>query len=62
MSLDYKLTQRHCFKGLNQPSILQKEATVAGIAAFRADHYEVKLIFSAGMCKRETAPSCIELI
>ena len=39
-----------------------KEATVAGIAAFRTDHYEVKPIFAAGTCKKEKAPACVELI
>jgi len=39
-----------------------KEATVAGIAAFCADHYEVKPIFAAGTCKKEKAPACVELI
>ena len=39
-----------------------KEATVAGIAAFQDDHYEVKPIFAAGMCKKEKVPACIKLI
>jgi hypothetical protein len=39
-----------------------KEATVAGIAAFRSEHYEVMPIFAAGTCKKEKAPECVELI
>lgn len=39
-----------------------KEATVAGIAAFRAEHYEVKPVFAAGTCKTEKAPDCVKLI
>jgi hypothetical protein len=39
-----------------------KEATVAGIAAFRAEHYEVMPVFAAGTCKKEKAPECVELI
>jgi hypothetical protein len=39
-----------------------KEATVAGIAAFRSDHYEVMPIFAAGTCKKEKAPDCGNLI
>ena len=39
-----------------------KEVMGAGIAAFRADHYEVKPIFAAGTCKKGKDPACIELI
>jgi hypothetical protein len=39
-----------------------KEATVAEIAAFRAEHYEVMPVFAAGTCKKEKAPECVELI
>ena len=39
-----------------------KEVTVAGIAAFRSDLYEVKPIFAAGTCKKEKAPDCADLI
>lgn len=39
-----------------------KEATVAGIAAFRAEQYEVMPMFAAGTCKKEKAPECVELI
>jgi hypothetical protein len=39
-----------------------KEAIVAGIAAFHTDHYGVKPIFAAGICKKEKAPACVELI
>ena len=46
-----------------EPTIhFAREATVAGIAAFRADHYEVKPIFAAGTCKKEKAPESVELI
>ena len=50
------------FQGPEPTIHFAKEATVAGIAAFRADHYEVRPIFAAGTCKKETAPSCVELI
>jgi hypothetical protein len=39
-----------------------KEATVAGIAAFRSEHYDVMPVFAAGTCKKEKAPECSELI
>jgi hypothetical protein len=39
-----------------------KQATVAGIAAFRSDHYKVMPIFAAGTCKKEKASDCVELI
>jgi len=50
------------FQGPKSTIHFAKEATIAGIAAFRADHYNVKPIFSAGTCKKETAPSCVEFI
>ena len=49
------------FQGPEPTNHFAKEATVAGIAAFRTNHYEVRLI-AAGMCKKETAPSGVELI
>lgn len=39
-----------------------KEATVAGIAAFRTEHYEVMPVFASGTCKQEKAPECAKLI
>jgi hypothetical protein len=39
-----------------------KEATVAGIAAFQPENYEVMPVFAAGTCKKEKAPACVELI
>jgi hypothetical protein len=46
-----------------EPTIhFAKEATVAGIAAFHAEHYEVKPVFAAGTCKTEKAPDCVKLI
>jgi hypothetical protein len=39
-----------------------KEATVAGIAAFRSEHYEVMPVFASGTCKKEKASECGELI
>ncbi|KIM81608.1 hypothetical protein PILCRDRAFT_8649 [Piloderma croceum F 1598] len=50
------------FQGPEPTIHFVKEATVAGITAFRADSYEVRPIFAAGTCKKETAPSCVELI
>lgn len=46
-----------------EPTIhFAKEATVAGIAAFRSEHYEVMPIFAAGTCKKEKAPECTDLL
>ena len=43
------------FQGPEPTNHFANEATVAGITAFRADQYEVKPIFAAGTCKKETA-------
>jgi hypothetical protein len=41
---------------------LAKEATVAGIAAFRGTNYEVMPIMVSGTCKKEGVNECVKLI
>ena len=48
--------------GLTPTIHLVKEATVAGIAAFRGTNYEVMPIMVSGTCQKEGVNECVKLI